>query len=82
MANCERTGQCAFYREELATMPMIAGIYKDYYCRGDNSECAIRMLATAIGEQKLPPDLFPNQTVRARKLIAQAQLLVPSPVMH
>ena len=79
MSGCERMGSCAFYRDALATMPMISGIYKDYYCRGDNSECAIRMLAAAIGDRPLPPDLFPNQTVRARKLIAQARVLAASP---
>ncbi len=79
MAECTWTGRCGFYRDELATMPMISEIYKDYYCRGDNSECAICMLVVAIGEQQLPVDLFPNQIVRARKLIAQARTMMPSP---
>jgi hypothetical protein len=82
MACCERTEHCAFYCDALATMPMISVIYKDYYCRGDNSDCAIRMLAAAIGDQQLPPDLFPNQTVRARKLIARTLSPVISPVVH
>ena len=79
MACCERAERCAFYRDELATMPMISYIYKDYYCRGDITACAIRMLAAAVGDQRLPPDLFPNQTIRARRLIAQSPPLAAAP---
>ena len=40
MAECHRLQGCPFFRDALDEMPALAEMYKDRYCREDNSDCA------------------------------------------
>lgn len=50
-------------------MSATAHIMKKRYCLEDNSKCAGFMVVNALGRQKVPADLFPNQYDRAEELI-------------
>ncbi len=71
MADCELLPQCVFFNDKMANMPITAKMAKDQYCRGDNSLCARYMVFKALGRSNVPPDLFPNETLLAKKIIAE-----------
>ena len=70
MAECECLRECAFFNDRMINRPATAEIYKDDYCRKDNSCCARYMVFKKLGKPKVPPDLFPNQIKRAKKIIS------------
>jgi hypothetical protein len=71
MADCECLATCIFFNEQMANMPVTVELTKGRYCRGDNSRCARFMVFQALGLDRVPSDLFPNEVGLARKIIAQ-----------
>jgi hypothetical protein len=53
----------------MANMPSTAEVIKIRYCREENSGCARHMIYEAVGREKVPQDLFPNNTERAKQII-------------
>lgn len=70
MADCSLMDTCIFFNDRMASMPSIAGLYKDRYCRTDNSGCARYVVFKAIGRENVPPSLYPNDLDKARAIIA------------
>jgi len=70
MAECERIQTCPFFNDKMKNMPATAELMKDKYCRGDFASCARYMVLKALGKEKVPSDLFPNETDRARRIIS------------
>jgi len=71
MKECECLPICPFFNEKMKDMPTTTSVYKKRYCLGDNSKCARYMIFKALGKEKVPPDLFPNQIEIARKLLKE-----------
>ena len=71
MADCNLLEKCVFFNDKMANMPSTSEIVKMRYCRGDNKECARYLVCTALGRERVPADLFPNQAERAREIIAK-----------
>jgi len=69
MADCELLDSCPFFNETMKSMPASAEQFKKNYCRGDNSICARFMVYKALGREKVPANLFPNQVDKAKDLI-------------
>ncbi|MGD9609404.1 MAG: hypothetical protein AB7U59_08355 [Desulfovibrionaceae bacterium] len=69
MADCECLPKCLFFNDKMQNMPAAANLLKKRLCQGDNSRCARHMVLTALGREKVPPDLSPNQLDRAAALI-------------
>jgi hypothetical protein len=67
---CPNLKTCPFFHDKLKNMPSTANMLKKKYCEGNYQECARWMVFKACGKEKVPPDLFPNQTERAKKIIA------------
>jgi hypothetical protein len=70
MADCECLVRCPFFNDKMAKMPGIAGMMKARYCKGDNSRCARYMVVKGLGREKVPADLYPNETERAEALVS------------
>ena len=70
MVDCELLQNCLFFNDKMANMPSTAEVIKIRYCREENSACARYMIYKAIGREKVPQDLFPNNTETALKVIA------------
>ncbi|MBU1043584.1 MAG: hypothetical protein KJ915_04200 [Candidatus Omnitrophica bacterium] len=70
MGNCALLGGCLFFNDKMAAAPGTAGMYKKRYCIGDNSKCARYVIATTLGRDKVPADLYPNQAERVKKIIS------------
>ena len=73
MADCEKLPKCPFFHDQLPDMPELADSLKALFCRGDSSECARHIVATTVGPEHVPPDLFPRQVERARAIVARVQ---------
>jgi len=70
MADCECLPKCPFFNDKMQGVPAMISILKNKYCRGDNSICARYMVFKALGRERVPADLFPNQVERAQGLIS------------
>jgi hypothetical protein len=55
----------------MADMPAMAERMKQRYCLKDNASCARYMVFIKLGREKVPADLFPSNTDRALKILAQ-----------
>ena len=71
MADCECLPKCLFFNDQMANMPAISEMFKKKYCNGDFSQCARYMVFKAVGKEKVPNDLFPNNTDGAEKTILE-----------
>ena len=71
MAQCELLAGCSFFHDKMAKVPKTAELMKNRLCRGNKRECARYMVCKALGRDKVPPDLFPNQTDRANTIITE-----------
>ncbi len=64
---CEKLMTCPFFNGQLDDMPAVSGLLKQSYCLGDKTDCARYQVASA--GLKVPADLFPNDTLRANRLL-------------
>ncbi len=64
---CDRLKTCPFFSDRMANMPNVSEALKRIYCVGDKTQCARYQLASA--GVPVPPDLFPQDTDRARDLL-------------
>jgi hypothetical protein len=71
MAKCECLEGCIFFNDKMKERPAMGQLYKKEFCLGgDNAHCARYMVRTALGRDRVPVDLYPNQIDRAAQLIA------------
>ena len=67
--DCECLNGCLFFNNKMGTIPRTLELFKNSLCRGDSSQCARYMIFTALGKDKVPADLWPNDVERARTLL-------------
>jgi methyl-accepting chemotaxis protein len=72
MSECEKLSECPFFNDQLANMPAIAGMMKKKFCHGTKEECARYMVATKLGKEKVPAELFPNMKERALSILTKS----------
>ncbi|MCM2358763.1 MAG: hypothetical protein NDI77_11485 [Geobacteraceae bacterium] len=71
MSDCELLEKCIFFNDKMANMPATAQVIKIKYCTGDSLGCARYVVCKALGREKVPADLFPNQLEKANEVIAK-----------
>ena len=71
MGNCRLIEECIFFGGAIKDIPASADLYRDFYCRTENSKCARFTVYKALGKAGVPDDLFPNELARALKLVAE-----------
>jgi hypothetical protein len=69
MAECALLAKCIFFNDKMASMPVASEMMKKKYCMKDSSTCARFMVFSALGREKVPVDLFPNNPERAKSVI-------------
>ena len=75
MTDCEFIAKCLFFNDQMKNMSGMSQIYKDKYCKTDNSKCARYIVCKALDREKVPATLFPNMVDKARKIIAENKLM-------
>jgi len=73
MADCPLLPACQFFTGKMENMPSVSLYLKKQYCQGDNTTCARWMVFSALGREKVPGDLFPNEPKRAYEIITKGQ---------
>ncbi len=68
---CELLATCRFFNDKMANVPVTAEMMKVTICKSDNSRCARYLVFKALGREKVPGDLFPNEVERARTIISK-----------
>lgn len=69
MAECELIKTCIFFNDKMSNMPSTAEIFKTMYCKGEFDNCARLIIVKALGREKVPADLFPNQAAKALDIV-------------
>ncbi|MDI6712813.1 MAG: hypothetical protein QMD96_06185 [Anaerosomatales bacterium] len=67
---CEFSSRCAVFAGR-SVAPDAAFRYRDHFCTGDRRACARWALASAIGIERVPDDLLPQQHARADEFLIQ-----------
>ncbi len=70
MADCKLLAGCPFFNDQMQGLDAVKDMMKSRYCKGDNSECARYMVFEKLGRPKVPADLSPNQTDRAKQILS------------
>lgn len=71
MPNCEYLFNCRYFNDKLKNMPIASDLVKKMYCLWHFDECSRYKVAKIIGSEKVPPDLFPPESDRVEKILAQ-----------
>mgnify|MGYP001813036661 CR=1 FL=1 len=67
---CELLENCMFFHDRLPNMPDYADLLKELYCLDDYPECARYGVFLKFGVEAVPADLFPNEAIKGRELVA------------
>lgn len=71
MSECEFIEECPFFQDKLVEKPVEVEELKEKYCRNNNLNCALYMIAQAVGKEKIPPHLSPDEKTIAYQIIAE-----------
>lgn len=71
MTECEFIDTCPFFNGKIAEKPAEIEKLKEEYCRTNNLHCARYMIATALGKEHVPADLYPYEKEVAYKLLSE-----------
>jgi hypothetical protein len=70
---CEFAQTCPWHWKPHWYSHRLETEFEDAYCYGGSCECAIRMVAAALGLGAVPDDMFPGERARAADIVGQAQ---------
>jgi hypothetical protein len=71
--DCEKLPTCIFFNDQMLQMPAVAEVLKRQYCRGAFADCARYRVAARLGAEGVPKDLYPNDLLRGKALLAAAR---------
>ncbi|MBC9785691.1 hypothetical protein H1S01_14460 [Heliobacterium chlorum] len=71
MSICEKINKCPFFHDKMPNMPALAERFKQKYCQDHPQSCARYLVAQKLGGDKVPANLFPNQTERAHQILGE-----------
>ncbi len=71
--DCLCLEKCPFFNDRMKNMPSMSEVLKQQFCKGDQSACARYMVFEALGREAVPPNLFPDETDRARAILDAAR---------
>ena len=71
MVDCALIEKCIFFNDKMASMPSASNMMKRKYCKEDSAKCARFMVFSAMGREKVPTDLYPNDLPRAQTILGK-----------
>jgi len=70
MKECKFLKGCSFFNDKMPINRGVGALYKKRYCQGGEwDKCARYKIATALGRDKVPVDLYPNMFEAAENII-------------
>ena len=73
MRDCGFLDSCHLRIQLLGVSPKLAGEYEEAYCKVEPSQCARHMVAEALGREKVPLNMLPFETAKARYIIEESR---------
>ncbi len=70
---CELAVNCPHFNEGPCVRPQTAALFKARYCRGNRHQCARYAIYEQLGREAVPPDLPPNEHLRAMVILRGAR---------
>ncbi len=70
MGECENLATCPFFNDRLPNMPATTTFLKSFYCQREYTKCARYIVSKALGSPQVPADLFPEESIRAERIVA------------
>ncbi|ADK82193.1 hypothetical protein [Sediminispirochaeta smaragdinae] len=70
METCEYLDSCPFYLGTIERKAVDIEKLKEEYCRKSPLRCARHMISVALGVEKIPEGLYPDEKMVAYELIA------------
>jgi hypothetical protein len=67
--DCENLSGCPFYKNKMPVDKGLGELQKMKYCEENKALCARYKVASSIGKENVPFDLYPHMVVRANKVI-------------
>ncbi len=77
MGRCELLEGCIFFNDKMHDYPFAADQMKQQYCLEGGAECARFTVREALGKERVPGDLFPNDVERAYRIVAGTDTRAP-----
>ena len=74
MACCKEIDDCRYFKDAMTSLPAVAELMKQRYCKGDPEKCARRLVQCEVGGSHVPPELAPDGIELARAIIAKIGL--------
>ncbi len=71
MGECEFTEGCLFYKGGMEADESRTAELKEKYCMSNSLHCSRFLVASAVGEDSVPGDLFPDEKEKAYIVIAE-----------
>lgn len=71
MGECEFVDMCPFFSGKLADRAAEIEELREKYCKNNNLNCARYMIASSVGKEHIPPDLYPDEKAVAYTIIAE-----------
>jgi hypothetical protein len=68
---CELLEGCIFFNDKMDIESGLGKLYKQRYCEGDNTICARYIVASKIGRQHVPVNLYPNMHEQAEEILKE-----------
>ena len=69
MSNCKFITTCPFFTGRMDDSKGLGAMYKKHYCLGSSKNCARYIIASKLGKEKMPANLYPHQKDRAIQLL-------------
>ncbi|MCD6116541.1 hypothetical protein J7K93_05975 [bacterium] len=69
MAKCEFIDRCPFFNKMITTGGTLDKMYKEQFCNGTYEMCARHKIASVLGKEKVPVNIYPNMFDQAEALI-------------
>ena len=70
---CEFAQTCRWHWQPHWYSHRLETEFEDAYCYGEVCRCAIWMVASVLGPQAVPDDMFPGERARATEIVAGHQ---------
>lgn len=70
---CELASTCPKFNDPKSDPAEVMAIYRARYCKSRFEECARYRVFVVMGRDAVPDDMYPNDTLRARRIINEGR---------
>lgn len=76
MGYCKNLKNCPFYQGKMSMDSGIGSMYKKKYCESDCTICARYIVASQLGKEYVPDNLYPNMEAKAKDILLKNSKII------